>query len=43
MLHGSHAICNIFYGHMTYYKFFLYIFFGGLECVSHSFAYVAHL
>ncbi len=23
--------------------FFLYIFFGGLECVGHSFAYVAHL
>jgi hypothetical protein len=23
-------------------KFFLYIFFGGLECAGHSFAYVAH-
>jgi hypothetical protein len=23
--------------------FFLFIFFGGLECVGHSFAYVAHL
>jgi len=23
--------------------FFLYIFFGGLECVAHSFACVAHL
>jgi hypothetical protein len=27
---------------LNFWKLFLYILFGGLECVCHSFAYVAH-
>ncbi len=27
----------------VHYTLFLHIFFGGLECVGHSFAYVAHI
>jgi hypothetical protein len=30
-------VCSRYYGNIL-----LYIFVGGLECVSHSFAYVAH-
>ncbi len=41
--HLAEKSCNNMLLSLTRIIFFLYIFFGGLECVGHSFAYVAHL